>query len=423
MENGARMTPVHDQMREEWNERAREDAHYYVAFGRRGQDDSEFFATAQEILTTFYRELRRETPTDATGRRFLEIGCGPGRLMKPLSSLCGEIHGVDVSEEMIARAKANLAGIAHAFPRAGTGSTLDFPNEHFDFVYSYAVFQHIPSREVVFSYLRETIRVLKWGGIARLQLNGLPKSAAAYTTWAGVRIDADEIREFAREQGIQLLALEGLGTQYMWTTWRKAAPGEPGSGVRIRRVTNAFSTEPAVPVGGRFSALSAWVEGLSETADLNTLALRIAGRPTTSTYIGQAEPDGLRQVNALLPPDLPTGIAALELAGAEHRVRLVPKPPSVPRVMGLTDGVDLMSVRRVSSGVGKLSVEEFEPISAFRAEFGGREVTEWEAFCVDPAPPRHEVNFKVPKELQPGQYFLRIFLGNRQIAAEIVTIS
>ena len=38
------------QMREEWNQRAVEDAYYYVAFGRKGQDDDEFFATASEVV-------------------------------------------------------------------------------------------------------------------------------------------------------------------------------------------------------------------------------------------------------------------------------------------------------------------------------------------------------------------------------------
>ena len=32
-------------MRADWNERAGEDANYYVAFGRREQDDEEFFST------------------------------------------------------------------------------------------------------------------------------------------------------------------------------------------------------------------------------------------------------------------------------------------------------------------------------------------------------------------------------------------
>ena len=37
---------VLERMRADWNERAGEDANYYVAFGRREQDDEEFFATA-----------------------------------------------------------------------------------------------------------------------------------------------------------------------------------------------------------------------------------------------------------------------------------------------------------------------------------------------------------------------------------------
>ena len=33
---------VVEKMREDWNARAREDANYYVAFGRRDQEDDEF---------------------------------------------------------------------------------------------------------------------------------------------------------------------------------------------------------------------------------------------------------------------------------------------------------------------------------------------------------------------------------------------
>ena len=37
-------------MRADWNDRAGEDANYYVAFGRREQDDDEFFATAADVV-------------------------------------------------------------------------------------------------------------------------------------------------------------------------------------------------------------------------------------------------------------------------------------------------------------------------------------------------------------------------------------
>ena len=40
---------VEQRMRDDWNARAREDASYYVAFGRRDQDPEEFFATAEEV--------------------------------------------------------------------------------------------------------------------------------------------------------------------------------------------------------------------------------------------------------------------------------------------------------------------------------------------------------------------------------------
>src|ERR671931_682236 len=112
-------TNVSRQMRSDWNERAREDAYYYVAFGRKG----------------------------------LEIGCGPGRLMRPMSWNFGEIHGVDVSDEMIRLAEDKLSNVPNAFPVQNDGTGLGcYKDELFDFVYSYAVFQHIPSREVVFNY-------------------------------------------------------------------------------------------------------------------------------------------------------------------------------------------------------------------------------------------------------------------------------
>src|SRR5687768_16405692 len=190
---------VTHRMRDDWNRRAREDAHYYVAFGRRDQDNDEFFATAQEIYVALESELRRlPANPNPRSRRALEIGCGPGRLMKPMSRHFGEIHGVDVSDEMIGRARQNLRDVPHAHPHATTGADLaPFADDSFDFVYSYAVFQHIPSCDVVMQYLHEARRVLKPGGILRCQLNGLDKTAKSYDTWSGVRIGADEIREFA----------------------------------------------------------------------------------------------------------------------------------------------------------------------------------------------------------------------------------
>ncbi len=152
-------------MREDWNARAREDAGYYVAFGRRDQDEAGFFATATEVINGLEAELRRVPMDKRVGWAALEIGCGPGRLMRPMSRHFVEIHGVDVSDEMIALAKDKLRDVPNAHAYATDGANLArFADDTFDFIYTYAVFQHIPSREVVFQYLREIRRVLKVGG-------------------------------------------------------------------------------------------------------------------------------------------------------------------------------------------------------------------------------------------------------------------
>src|SRR5947207_398183 len=183
-------------MRADWNERALEDAYYYVAFGRRGQEDDEFFATAADVVRALEAELKRLPQGDRRARRALEIGCGPGRLMRPMSWNFGEIHGVDVSDEMIRLAEEKLSNVPNAFPVLNDGTGLGcYPDESFDFVYSYAVFQHIPSRAVVFNYLTEALRGLEHDGILRFQINELPSSAKRDTTGEGVRLSAAEARK------------------------------------------------------------------------------------------------------------------------------------------------------------------------------------------------------------------------------------
>ncbi|MCX6593788.1 MAG: class I SAM-dependent methyltransferase [Acidobacteria bacterium] len=412
---------VGTRMREEWNARAREDANYYVAFGRRDQSTEEFFSTAADVLRDLQREIQRGLPSEGRARRFLEIGCGPGRLMKPLAEHGGEIHGIDVSNEMVARARENLSALRHAHVHTGSGSTLDqFATDSFDFVYSYAVFQHIPDRDVVMSYLREAVRVLKPAGIARVQINGLPPTAKAYTTWEGVRISGDEVRAFAREQGIQLLALEGLETQYMWATFRKREAAEPMGRVQVRWITNARSSEPVAPLGGPFASIALRVEGLGESADLNHLDVRIAGVPAVPSYLGRSENDGLRQLNVPVPPGTVPGVAQVTVNGGAGKVRLIPRPIQIPRVVSVSDGVDLLSTT-IRSGTVKAVIEETD--GAVECWFAGQPLPGVEVFCVDPRAPRHEFNIILPTELTAGEYQLDLRARGRSIARPRITVA
>src|SRR5216684_6095989 len=127
------MSDVSSRMRADWNQRAREDAHYYVAFGSRDQDEASFLATGRAVVGALEAELRRLTERG----RALEIGCGPGRLMKPMSRHFDEIHGVDVSDEMIAMARERLRDNPNAHVETTDGASLSqFVDDSFDFVYS-----------------------------------------------------------------------------------------------------------------------------------------------------------------------------------------------------------------------------------------------------------------------------------------------
>ena len=417
---------VNDRMRSDWNQRAREDPHYYVAFGGRDQDEESFLATAADVLRLLESELKRLAP--GAQRSALEIGCGPGRLMKPLSRRFAEIDGVDVSDEMIRLANERLRGIPHAHAHATNGASLArFADSSFDFVYSYAVFQHIPSRDVVLEYMREICRVLKPGGIFRGQFNGLPHSAIP-DTWSGVVFSGDEIQRFARENGLQLLELTGVDTQYMWTVWKKpssqpAARRQPPS---VHRLTNAHSWEPVIPNRGRHAAISIWMRNLPPECDLNSLAVAIDSAPATLFYVGPPGVDGLQQVNAWLPNGVRTGLVPVEMFWNGQplcepaTVRIIPAGPAVPRIVSITDGVNLVQKNASSTGLLKIQIEEIASPESITAIIAGRPVERLEYLCVDPRPPRYEINLRLPMDLPTGRHRLDIRVGKRRfLPAEI----
>ena len=426
---------VLERMRADWNARAGEDANYYVAFGRRQQDDEEFFATAADVLRLLTSDLKRLRSREAA----LEIGCGPGRLMRPLSRHFREIHGVDVSDEMVKLAAERLRGTPNAHAHASSGSDLGlFPSGTFDFVYSYAVFQHIPSREVVFNYLREARRVLKDGGVLRCQINGLPPYARQYDTWSGVRISPDEVMSFARDYDFQLLALEQVWTQYMWITCRKMPEGWteslahrqlPAAPAAMRNISNALTGERVAPVTGPMAALSVWIGGLPVDCDLNHMAMTADGRPCRMAYIGEPESDGVSQVNGALPEGLRTGVVPVELSWlgspicAPGWIRIMPAGPAVPRIGAVSDGVNLLSGNRVVSGVLKVTMFEIADAGQFHASIDGCEIPHPEWFCVDPVAQRFEFNVPLPKGIARGLHQVRVSAGRREFAPVAIEVA
>ncbi len=209
-----------EKMQREWDERARENARFYVNTERADWTDAEFFQSgertvAEEILTDMINICQGKDPKRM---RVLEIGCGAGRVTRALARVFGTVYGVDISGEMVKQASAALADIPNVRILQNSGKDLDVLGpQRFDFAFSSIVFQHIPSREVIESYVTEVRKRLRRGGLFKFQIQGAAAlDSAPDDTWLGVTYSEQEARDMALRCDFEMRYSYGAGTQYFW---------------------------------------------------------------------------------------------------------------------------------------------------------------------------------------------------------------
>lgn len=100
------------------------------------------------------------------GEVVLDIGCGAGLDLYFYAEAVGangKVYGLDISEDMVNKAKKNLetAGIKNAEIKYGHSDNLPFGDSSFDIVASNGIYNLSPDKEKV---MREVFRVLKPGG-------------------------------------------------------------------------------------------------------------------------------------------------------------------------------------------------------------------------------------------------------------------
>ena len=209
-----------EKMRRDWDDRARENARYYVATGRKDWTDEQFFASgekavSEDVLTDMTNICQERDPL---AMRVLEIGCGAGRVTRALSKIFGEVHAVDVSGEMVARAREALRDRPNVHLYQNNGCDLAVvPPLEFDFAYSTIVFQHIPSYDVIDNYMREVNRLLRPGALFKFQVQGYQGARSRPDdTWHGVPYSEERARAMALRTGFEMRYTYGVGSQYFW---------------------------------------------------------------------------------------------------------------------------------------------------------------------------------------------------------------
>jgi arsenite methyltransferase len=136
-------------------------------------------ATSRRLAATYttpdivaQRGAIRAALSPRPGERVLDIGSGPGYLAREMASLvgpAGSVHGVDISENMLAIARTTgpapgsgrLSGSAPVEFSAGEANALPFPDGSFDAVTVTQVYEYVAELPAA---LTEAHRVLRPGG-------------------------------------------------------------------------------------------------------------------------------------------------------------------------------------------------------------------------------------------------------------------
>lgn len=218
-----------------WDARAREDAFYFVDSRLRYQEPDEpaFWAGGEQALDALLGALGADI---GPGQSVVDIGCGLGRLTRPLARKANRVIALDVSNEMLTRARELNPGLANVEWLHGDGASLrPIPDASVDVCISHVVFRHIPDPSITLRYVEEIGRVLRPGGFAAFELSNDPAShrrrrvrararAAAllgraprgqdHRAWIGSYVDLRELGRVASSAALRVERTVGEGTDF-----------------------------------------------------------------------------------------------------------------------------------------------------------------------------------------------------------------
>jgi N-acetylglucosaminyl-diphospho-decaprenol L-rhamnosyltransferase len=241
LEERAVQPPVPIQgMRSFWNARAREDALYFVDTRQRyGAADGERFWDGEQLLHVVLDGLGvAVSDTDTV----VEIGCGVGRITRALAARARTVIALDVSDEMLRRARQFNPELGNVEWVLGDGVSLrGVADVSVDACVSLVVFQHLPDPALALGYVREVGRVLRPGGWAALQISndpsvhrprarlfahgkalvGLAPKGQRHPAWLGCAVELPALAATAGQSELELEKVWGEGTQYCQVLLRK----------------------------------------------------------------------------------------------------------------------------------------------------------------------------------------------------------
>jgi SAM-dependent methyltransferase len=164
-------------MQSDWNQKGAENAYGWVMTGKKDWGAVEYYATGKEHVDKYITPLFVGKNTSTLTA--IDIGCGTGRMTRYMSF--GRVIGTDVSDTMIAKARADNTGQEY-YVTDGV-SLPDIHTNSVDFAFSYATLQHLTRKSYLKNTFSEIYRILKPGGTARIHVRGFPGDARGTVVW------------------------------------------------------------------------------------------------------------------------------------------------------------------------------------------------------------------------------------------------
>ena len=210
-----------EESKKKWNRLAVENAKYFIYSDKTKQEDENFRLSGENDFNTLIEsdEIVKKSIPDFRKATVLEIGCGIGRVTEFLAKNFEKVYAVDISGEMIQKLKDRLKEYNNIIAIENDGMHLPLPEKSVDFVFSYIVFQHMPQKNIIEKNFQEIGRVLKKGGIFKVQLRGVRASKKEW--YYGAEYNYDDAVLLAEKNNFQALNYSGVGEKYFWLTLEK----------------------------------------------------------------------------------------------------------------------------------------------------------------------------------------------------------
>ena len=151
------------------------------------RDDYDLIAEEWNLSRNRVSQLKINlTESIKSKSKVLDIGCGNALILPFVLKKDAFYRGIDISEKLIEISKEKYKkeieeGRVEFF--VGQATELPFQNEEFDFLISFAVLHHIPSKELREKFFKEMMRISKPNAKVKITVWNL------YNKWANDRFD------------------------------------------------------------------------------------------------------------------------------------------------------------------------------------------------------------------------------------------